>query len=252
MNPQLTAVTNWRSGGGGSPRLGILISGNTELVAHASKAAFKKAANTCKTQMATCHTHRAMKLDLNWGSGVLGSYGVAEERCQKRQKTDKRWSELRPQSRNRSSNKYIYIYIYIFCFIYFLVIVCCWHCLAFCYCCWALCWLTFSHKIFHFISYLLSVFGPLYVKQFLTQPSICRALEHGYFVSGAHLACGLLICPDAPAIESRNSNRWIKWNSIKPPPLDKTPRVKTIVFSPSEPFAWEDRCTRQNKVELHQ
>jgi len=118
MNPQLTAVTNWRSGGGGSPRLGILISGNTELVAHASKAAFKKAANTCKTQMATCHTHRAMKLDLNWGSGVLGSYGVAEERCQKRQKTDKRWSELRPQSRNRSSNNYIYIYIYIYLLFY--------------------------------------------------------------------------------------------------------------------------------------
>lgn len=262
MNPQLTAVTNWRSGGWGSPRLGILISGNTELVAHASKAAFKKAANTCKTQMATCHTHRAMKLDSNWGSGVLGIRwsghlairGATELRRSvakkgKRPTNDEANSDRKAATEARTN---IYIYIYIFCFIYFLVIVCCWHCLAFCYCCRALCWLTFSHKIFHFISYLLSVFGPLYVKQFLTQPSICRALEHGYFVSGAHLACGLLICPDAPAIESRNSNRWIKWNSIKPPPLDKTPRVKTIVFSPSEPFAWEDRCTRQNKVELHQ
>lgn len=123
MNPQLTAVTNWRSGGGGSPRLGILISGNTELVAHASKAAFKKAANTCKTQMATCHTHRAMKLDSNWGSGVLGIRwsghlairGATELRRSvakkgKRPTNDEANSDRKAATEART-NIYIYIYI---------------------------------------------------------------------------------------------------------------------------------------------
>lgn len=120
MNPQLTAVTNWRSGGGGSPRLGILISGNTELVAHASKAAFKKAANTCKTQMATCHTHRAMKLDLNWGSGVLGSYGVAEERYKKgKRPTNDEANSDRKAATEARTTIYIYIYIYLLFYLFF-------------------------------------------------------------------------------------------------------------------------------------
>jgi len=94
-----------------------------------------------------------------WVSGGLLIWGAAEERCQKRQKTDKRWTELRPQSRNRSSNKYIYSVLFIYVFFLFLVIVCRCYWPGCCYCCRALGWLTFSHKIFHFISYLLgSVF----------------------------------------------------------------------------------------------
>lgn len=153
---------------------------------------------------------------------------------QKRQKTDKRWSELRPQSRNRSSNKYIYIYSHVFSLFFgnslfhrvsAIVAV-----------------LTFSHKIFHFILYLIAVslfvlccFGCLYVKQFFTQPSIRRSRGAWLFCFRSTPCVWSLNLPDGPMAQQRLNpkeppNRWIKWNSIKPPPLDKTPRVKTNVF----------------------
>jgi len=122
MAPQLTAVTNWCSGDGGSPRLGILISGNTELVAHASKAAFKKAANTCKTQMATCHTHRAMKLVLEWGSGYLGVCWSGELRRSVAKK-GKRPTNDEPNSDRKAATEArtnIYILFYLFMFFFFI------------------------------------------------------------------------------------------------------------------------------------